>query len=153
MTEWKEIRLQSDIYELLDIYSGFHDSCIVSVNYKSGTYVNEKNAMRFGNAADYELRIVFHSQWNPKIMELCFTGVRQIHLTGWRENYYDIIFDVQLSFYDGVLFGSPNRVIVWANDYDFDRNKMDTISQDSSDTYIVADSLKWRIGDENESEC
>jgi len=143
MKDWKEIASQKDIDELLSLYDDFHDSCIVSVNYRNGTFVDSQGAMHFGNAAQHELSVVFHSQWKSPI-ELCFTGLRQLHLVGWQDNYMCDIFDAHLSFYDGLLPGTPSRVIVWANNEDFDIKRMDLDIHEPSDTYIVANTLKWR---------
>ena len=147
MSEWKEIVSQDDIDRLFILYGGFHDSCIVSASYKSGVFVDDNRSMHFGNSSKYELSVVFHSQWTPKILELCFTGVRQLHLTGWQDNYLCDIYEAHLSFYEGLLPGKPERVIVWANYSDFDVKEIDNTIHEPSDTYIVANALKWRIID------
>jgi len=143
MGEWKELSSQKDIDELLSLYDGFHDSCIVSVNYRSGAFVDDKGAMHFGNSAQHELSVVFHSQWKNQI-ELCFSGLRRLHLVGWQDKYMCDIFDAHLSFYDKLLPGTSSRVIVWADNESFDIKRMDTTIHEPSDTYIIADALKWR---------
>lgn len=57
MSEWKEITSQKGIDELLYTCGGFHDTCIVSVNYRCGAFVDEKNAMHFGTCNDHELTV------------------------------------------------------------------------------------------------
>ena len=42
---WNEIKNEIDIENLMKEYSGFHDSCIVSINYHSGAFVNDKGAL------------------------------------------------------------------------------------------------------------
>ncbi|NLB82032.1 MAG: hypothetical protein GX800_10590, partial [Clostridiaceae bacterium] len=59
---WKEIKTQEDIDELLDVYGGFHDSCIVSLRYESGACVTADKAMHFGGASNRELYITFQCQ-------------------------------------------------------------------------------------------
>lgn len=145
MTNWKEIASQEDIDSLFNIYGGFHDSCIVSVSYKSGAFVDDQQSMNFGSPSDRELFVVFHRQWDPQILEMCFTGLRQLHLTGWQDNYLCYIFDAHLSFYEGLLPGNPDKVIVWSDYCDFDVEKIDNTIHEPSDTYIVANALKWRI--------
>lgn len=103
MSEWKEISSQKDIDELLNTYHGFHDSCIVSVNYQSGASVDDKGTMYFGNVAQHELFVVFHSQWEPGTIELRFAGLRRLHLVGWQDRYLCNIFDAHLAFYDKLL--------------------------------------------------
>jgi len=143
MGEWKEISSQKDIDELLGLYDGFHDSCIVSVNYRSGAFVDDEGAMHFGNSAQHALSVVFHSQWKGQI-ELCFAGLRQLHLVGWQDKYMCDIFDAHLSFYDELLPGTPSRVIVWADNESFDIKRLDTTVHEPSDTCIIANTLKWR---------
>ena len=147
MDKWKKIVSQEDIDELLRAYGGFHDSCIVSLNYRSGPFVDKESAMHFGSSTDRELRVVFHRQWEPKALELCFIGLRQLHLTGWQENYMCDIFDAYLAFHDGLLPGEPGRVIVWADGCGFDINRLDSTVCEPAYTYIVSNMLKWRIAD------
>lgn len=146
MSRWQKIASQNDIDELLSFYVGFHDSCIVSANYQSGAFVDEKGAMGNGDADQHELLVVFHSQWKPQI-ELCFTGLRQLHLAGWQENYFCDIFGAHLSFYDSLLPGTPSRVIVWSDNESFDVQNLAFAIREPSDTYIVANALKWRVID------
>lgn len=151
MTDWKEITSQDDIHELLETYGGFHDSCIVSASYKSGAFVNDMKVKYGGSPSEHELFIVFHSQWNPQILEMCFTGLRQLRLAGWAHNYWcDEILDAYLSFHEGLLPGDPDRVIVWADTYDFDVKNIDNTIHEPSDTYIVANGLRWRLIDPKE---
>lgn len=144
MSEWKEIASQKDIEELLYTCGGFHDTCIVSVNYRSGAFVDEKNAMHFGTCNDHELTVVLHGQWEPGAVELCFTGVRQFHLAGWRENYTSEILEGYLSFYEGSWEGRQERLIVWSDFWGFDFSQRDAAKDEQTDTYIVADKMKWR---------
>ena len=44
MTDWKEIVSQDDIDQLLALYGDFHDSCIASLSYKSGAFVDDGSA-------------------------------------------------------------------------------------------------------------
>ena len=126
MDKWKKIVSQEDIDELLRAYGGFHDSCIVSLNYRSGAFVDKESAMHFGSSTDRELRVV---------------------LTGWQENYMCDIFDAYLAFHDGLLPGEPGRVIVWADGCGFDINRLDSTVCEPAYTYIVSNMLKWRIAD------
>lgn len=145
MGDWHSVETQDDIDLLLDTYGGFHDSCIVSCNYQSGTHVNDKRAMSFGCAEDHNLSVIFQSQWGPKTLELQFIGLRQMHLTGWQYNYLDDIFGAYLSFHNDLLPGEPNRVIVWTDSGSFDIEKFNNAIHEPSETYIVANTLMWRI--------
>ena len=145
MRKWKDIETESDISELMETYGSFHDSCIVSLNYQSGNSVDNNETMNFGSSNEHELTIVFNSQWDPKTLELKFVGVRQMHITGWQDNYLNDIFEAKISFYDGLLSDKTKRLIAWTDNEDLDPSKISNGLQEPGDTYIIADSLKWRI--------
>ena len=42
---WNEVKNEIDIENLMKEYSSFHDSCIVSINYHSGAFVDDESAM------------------------------------------------------------------------------------------------------------
>ena len=147
MRKWKDIKTENDISELMETYGSFHDSCIVSLNYQSGNSVDNNKTMNFGSSNEYELNIVFNSQWNPKVLELKFIGVRQMHITGWQDNYMNDIFEAKIAFYDELFTDKTKKLIVWSDYEDFDPLKINSNLQEPGDTYIIADSLKWRIID------
>lgn len=155
MNSWNKIKTQTDIEELMNFYSDFHDSCIVSVHYHSGACVDRDGAMCFGYAPNHILSILFQRQFQrqckeSRTIELCFTGVRQVHLTGW-QNYYDnAISGAHIAFYDRLFPGSTEQVIVWANRGGFDVKNICNEIKEPSDTYVIADSLKWRIIEDEE---
>ncbi|MDE6558234.1 MAG: hypothetical protein K2K39_03900 [Clostridia bacterium] len=151
MSDWKEILNQNDIDELMDVYGGFHDACIVSLEYKSGLYVYSERIMHFDEPEKCEVLITFHSQWNEKPLELYFSGVRKMFVQGRMDNYENEIYDASIKFYDGLLphkYSMPERVIVWADSEDFDAETDATSSKDEPcDTYVIANALKWRLVD------
>lgn len=151
MSAWREVAAPSDIDELLERYGGFHDACIVSLNYVSGTYVDGENAMVFGSDDDFVLNMFFQRQWKPKELELCFTGVRRFHIAALQDNYSDDIFEAYLAFHDGILpakYRAANRVIVWADDVNFCVNEVNTQLEEPDGSYVIATGLKWRISEE-----
>lgn len=146
--EWHKICTQKDIADLLDAYGGFHDTCIVSVNYLSGTNVDSERAMHFNELDTYKLNIVFHSQWSDYALELHFSGLRRFHLTGMQDNYTNDIFDASIKFCDNILpsgYQTPAQVIVWADRSNFDIKDIDTQLTEPADTYVIAHALKWRL--------
>lgn len=148
MSQWHQVQIQSDIDQLLETYGGFHDSCIVSLHYVSGTYVDDDNAMVFGSDDDFVLNIVFQRQWEPKGLELCFSGVRRFHITALQDNYFDDIYEAYLAFHDGILpakYRAPDRVIVWADDAGFCVNELSEAPTEPDVSYVIATGLKWRI--------
>ena len=147
MDNWHDVKTQEDIDFLMSTYSGFHDSCIVSLNFQSGAFVDDEGAMNFGNAEERRLCVIFQGQWEPKTIELQFLGLRQMYVVGWQDNYLCDIFDAYLAFHDNLLPGNPARVIVWSDNDRFDITKADNSIHEPSDTYIVANALRWRIVD------
>lgn len=148
MSQWHQVQIQSDIDQLLETYGGFHDSCIVSLHYVSGTYVDDDNAMVFGSDDDFVLNIVFQRQWEPKGLELCFSGVRRFHVTALQDNYFDDIYEAYLAFHDGILpakYRAADRVIVWADDAGFCVNELSEAPVEPDVSYVIATGLKWRL--------
>ena len=80
---WNEIKNEIDIENLMKEYSGFHDSCIVSINYQSGAFVDDKGAMANGGLLEHSIEMILHSQCNKPI-ELRFTGVENVILLAGR---------------------------------------------------------------------
>ena len=149
MNEWRVVLNQQDIHELMEAVVGFHDSCIHSVRYESGCFVDEKRAM---NAhvppEEFVLHMVFHCQWEARVVELCFGGVRRFHVVGLEDNYMKDIYDAYLAFHEGLMPSQHNAspsVIVWADWADFDPAHIPDPLTEPGTSYVIATSLKWRI--------
>ncbi|MCI7180464.1 MAG: hypothetical protein SOY12_01965 [Schaedlerella sp.] len=147
MGNWSRIETQKDIDLLMETYGDFHDACIVSLNFQSGAFVDDDMAMHFGSAEERILSVIFQCQWEPKAIELQFSGLRQMHLIGWQDNYLCDISSAYLAFHNNLLPGESGRVIVWSDTDWFNVEKIDNSIHEPADTYIVANSLRWRIVD------
>ena len=145
MENWQSAETQKDIEQLMSAYGDFHDACIVSLNFQSGAFVDDKSAMHFGGPEERVLSVVFQRQWEPKTIELQFIGLRQLHLIGWQDNYLCNILEAYLAFQDNLLPGKPHRVIVWSDNSCFDAAEIGSTIQEPADTYIVSNVLRWRI--------
>lgn len=145
MPEWKTVKEQKDIDLLMDTYGNFHDACIVSMNYQSGAYVDDNRVLYYGDAKSRRLSVIFQCQWSPKTIELEFSGLRQMHIVGWQDNYTCDISDAYLAFHHHLLPGNPERVIVWSDTDWFDVEKINNSISEPADSYIVANGLRWRI--------
>lgn len=146
---WNEIKNETDIENLMKKYSGFHDSCIVSVNYHSGAYVDDNGGMANGELLEHSVEIVLHSQWNNPI-ELRFIGVRKCSIIGWQDNYFCNIYGVYLDFHTNLLGKTrDDKLIVWADDECFNPTNYTEerlISPNATNcTYIIAEKLSWRM--------
>ena len=146
---WNEIKNEADIQNLMKEYSGFHDSCIISINYHSGAFIDNKRYMGYGGLLDYRIEMILHSQLNKPI-ELRFTGVRKCNIVGWEDNYFCDIYSAYLNFHNDLLGKTrDDRLIVWANWDGFNPinyTEEETISTNGKHvTYVIAEKLFWRI--------
>lgn len=144
MNQWKTISTQDDLEALYEEYFGFHDSCIVAVNYQSGAGVDRKGTLYCPGAGGHRMSVIFQSQMAKRSLELYFIGVRQVHLIGWEYNYSCNICEAYLSFVEGLLPGELGKQIVWSNYSAFDPHKIDNAVHEPADTYIIANELRWR---------
>ena len=130
---------------------GFHDSCIHSLRYESGCYVDgERSMYAHCPPESFVLRMILHSQWKEGAMELCFEGVRRFHVVGLEDNYMKEIYDAYLAFHDNLLptgHGAAPRVIVWADWADFDPTRISDPLEEPGTSYVIAAALKWRIAE------
>lgn len=147
MGGWNIIASAADIDKLLDQYGGFHDSCLVELYYRSGSYVDHSNAMIFGPREGHELHIVFHSQWYKQPIELCFNGIRQCNIVGFQDNYFLEILDCHLAYHNDLITGRDDPLIVWADFAEFSPShySLDKILHEPAVTYVIAEKLKWRF--------
>ena len=146
---WNEIKNEADIQNLMKEYSGFHDSCIISIDYHSGAFIDNKRYMGYGGLLDYRIEMILHSQLNKPI-ELRFTGVRKCNIVGWEDNYFCDIYSAYLNFHNDLLGKTrDDRLIVWANWDGFNPinyTEEETISTNGKHvTYVIAEKLFWRI--------
>ncbi|MGI6607668.1 MAG: hypothetical protein ACOX1F_01630 [Erysipelotrichaceae bacterium] len=145
MSFWNKIETEKDIEILMDNYCGFHDSCIVSVLYESGTFVDPEGAMHFSDANGHRMRVIFQSQIEKKKLELLFIGLRQVHLVAWQDNYTCDIYDAHISIQKELLPGEAKRQVVWADYSRFDINDIDNVISEPANSYIVSNELRWRL--------
>ncbi len=147
--QWNEINNESDIEDLMNKYGGFHDSCIVSVNYQSGIYIAGDGSMVYGGLSDHSVNIIIHSEWFAPV-ELRFIGVRKCNIVGWQEFFSCDIYGAHLGF-NSELLGKTrdDKLIVWADKSGFDPLKYveeKIISHSGNNrTYVVAEKMLWRF--------
>lgn len=145
---WTEITDQSAIDKLMSEFGGFHDSCIVSIDYQSGNYVNKDGAMGCGDSDEHTISMIFHSQWKKRI-ELCFSGVRKCGITGFRDSFFCEILDATLEFRTDLLGKTrDDRLIVWADWGGFDPltyTEHYPLDNGHETNYVIAEKLKYRF--------
>lgn len=147
MGEWTAIKTQADIEKLMQCYGGFHDSCLVGLEYRTGAFVDSGRVMCFGLPEHYMLHMCFHSQWEARPLELCFSGVRRFCAAGWQERYGCDIFECSLQIHTDLLPGRDDPLIVWADNGGFSPKALldRRILDEPMTTYVIASSLKWRF--------
>lgn len=140
--EWSTIRSQADIDTLMKMYGGFHDSCITGIQYENGNQVDDSRAMSWGSKEQFKLVMSLQRQGIPRDLELCFTGLRRINLSGCDTRFFSMM-DCFLSFW--------GPYIVWADGECFDPAHPVKEGQLTGDmyTFVVADRLQWRFTTEN----
>lgn len=149
MTEqWYDICNADDIQKLKEEFGGFHDACLVSAAWKSGVYVDGQNRMCFGNAQDRELQMIFHSQWQERVLELSFIGVRKHCLGGWQERYSYEMYGC-LEMRTDLIAGQETQLIIWADSEGFclEKEQGRGILQEPMSSYVIAEKLRWRMVD------
>lgn len=143
--DWKKITSQESINEIMDAYYGFHDSCICSMECKSGASVIDEGSMS-GIKTDCSLVIrfesqmpLFHKEPDKKSIELKFIGLRRLNLIGYQNNYFCNVMSCYLSFHRGY--------IIWSEDNGFDPESYqdDVLFKEPMSTFVVADRLEWRF--------
>ncbi|WP_339147191.1 MULTISPECIES: hypothetical protein [unclassified Sutcliffiella] len=131
--EWKELKDRNDIYNLLETFGEFHDSCLKELYMWTESYVDESLSMGMSTDLDTNVRILFQRQNdNPSAIELLFEGVTQFHIVPSPINYDPVIYEAKLILHEGYFY--------WADDLDWEPN---TYTQ-GANSWISAKNLKWR---------
>lgn len=153
---WNEIVTEDDIANFMDFYENFHDSCIVSLNYSSGRFVDEKNAVIGSSEKEHKLTVVFNSPW-AKPVELLFEGVRKFSFPAWQDSFFEDIYDAYLAFHTELLGKTrDDRLIVWSDKGWFSPAKyveeklLSRYHEQAS--YVIAEKLFWRIIDDEKQD-
>lgn len=126
--DWEYVDYEADIKELLHAFYGFHDSCLTSLQYVSGSKVLEDGSM-IPTDSVRQVTMSFESQWcNP--VELVFEGVLAMHLRPTPDNYVSSIYCASMIIKDEAIF--------------FCDADMDSEELSYEGTWIKALSLRWR---------
>lgn len=145
---WTEIKDEAAIKTLMSEYGGFHDTCIVSIDYNSGNYVDKSGGMGCGDSDEHTISMILHSQWNKPI-ELYFSGVRKCVITGFRDSFFCEILDAALEFRTDLLGKMrDDRLIVWADWSGFNpliHTERYPLNNGHETNYIIAENLKYRF--------
>lgn len=61
--KWSMVKIQEDTNFLMKTFNYFHDSCIASMQYKSGAYVDKSNFYINPMSTERALSVIFHSRF------------------------------------------------------------------------------------------
>lgn len=129
---WKVIKDENDIKELLMIAGNFHDGVIETITYISGSYGTKEGGTMCINTRN-DTSIIIAGCWNKTSIfkvELYFENTRAINVRPSMPNYDSLI--------DGNVF-FENNYICFVDDVYVNTTK------DYKYTYVIADRLKYRI--------
>lgn len=145
---WIEVKDDAAIEKLMNDFYGFHDSCVILMNYISGNFVDEKCTMGCGDLNSHILLLRVDSQFEKRL-EMRFTGVRKCLLTGFQDNYFCNLYDATLEFRTDLLGKTrDDKLILWADRSDFNPVTYEDrypINNGYEATYIVAEKLSYRF--------
>ena len=116
--EWHYVKTQEDANAFMDLFAGFHDSTLESIN-----YVEDSTGKK-------EVRAIFDNTGWFGIAELCFEGIQLLKIVPAGENYSREIFDATLFVNDSGIF--------WADD------SLEMVDLSYEGSIIQSLCLKWR---------
>lgn len=126
---WTEIKNNSDIDNLMEMYGFFHDSCLRDIYITTREFVDEKLAMHFDNKLTATL--LFQRQFGPNsVLELRFDNIEQFNFRPFTETENAVIYDASLIIAEGLFY--------WADFADWKIGDNDSI-------WISGQKLFWRL--------
>jgi len=126
---WYYIKEQKDIDFTLEQTYGFHDSVLKGLNYISGAYVDNENAM-YCLDSKRSVTMYFDSQWCSNI-EMVFEGVTALNLRPYSDNESSSVYSASLFLRDACIF--------------FCDGEMNDIDKTYDGTWIESYGLRWRF--------
>jgi hypothetical protein len=95
--DWQVVETSEDAERVLDLFGGFHDSCLREAHLWTETWVADDLSMACPGRLDTHVRMLFQRQFRaPSAIELLFDEVVAFHVAPSPEGYDSIIFDAAL---------------------------------------------------------
>lgn len=130
---WNKINDSKDIENFMDLFGGFHDSCLKELYMSTGTFVNEDLSMSMSVNLDTCVRILFQRQdREPSAIELLFKGVTHFHIQPRAEDQDSVIYGAKLLLEEGQFYWAEDEE--WQIDHPF----LHSVS------WISAKEIYWR---------
>lgn len=131
--DWIKINTQEDIDNLLEKFNRFHDSCLVSLSYVSGSRVNKKDFSMLPFNIKRTLKVEFQSQFEEPCssIEMKFDKLIKLNLEPIAPRYTCDILEATIKKVDNYF--------CWADTPpDFD------INDPPEGTWIICEDMYWR---------
>jgi len=126
---WSEVKEQSDIEKLMELFGFFHDSCLRDIYISTREFVDEKLAMHFENKLIAIL--LFQRQFGPStVLELKFEDIEQFNFRPFADGSNAVIYDATIMIANGHFY--------WADFADWKIGEDDSI-------WISGKKLFWRL--------
>ena len=126
---WTEIKEQSDIDKLLDLYGYFHDSCLRDIYISTREFIDNKLSMHFNNKLTALL--LFQRQFKQAtVLELKFEDIEHFNFMPFDNDEYAVILDATLITTNGLFY--------WADFAGWEIGNNDAI-------WISGKKLFWRL--------
>lgn len=133
---WYEIHNQEELENFMNMFGGFHDSCIKELTYVSGAFVSENLSMYPVNNKR-TMKIIFQRQTsNPTVIEMEFIGIQRLSIYPVDENYTCEILDATM-----VLAAN---CVCWYDCYALSESDLSNYKG----TCICSSKVRWRVADE-----
>lgn len=130
---WHQMDDSTAIADFMELFGGFHDSCLKELYMWTETFVDEDLDMSMSTDLDACARILFQRQAPaPSAVELLFKGVMNFHICPSSKNSDPVIYSAKLMAYDGQFY--------WAQDEDW---QIDQPFRHSV-SWISAQEVYWR---------
>lgn len=130
---WIKLNDPIDIENFMDLFGGFHDSCLKELYMWTETFVDKEFSMGMSIELDTCVRVLFQRQVpDPSAIELFFKRVTHFHMHPRAEGQDSIIYGAKLLLKEGQFY--------WAEDEEWDIDQPFSFPI----SWISAKELYWR---------
>ena len=138
MEQFTQLRNEQDYLDFASRANGLHDGYIISADYRKSVIIVECNHY-VHHLPDLTLKILVTSMKDHPVVELHFSGVRDMRIRG---GFSDI-------FGFTMKWGTTNDLlhepyVQWCTEFEFDWENH-SMKSDSNTTYVIAHTAEWRF--------
>lgn len=111
-TNWRELKTENEIRELMDLFAQFHDGCIREIHIATGHFVEEDLSMTCHWPTTLTM-LVQRQRREPSALELKFEEVVELRMSPPSPNYDAIIWNALFVLQDGIFIGRTTFDGTW----------------------------------------